>query len=59
MDATYLSKALKGLDGSKRESLTSFFLCHALCHTVEPVSCLGTDMKCEYKHRMKSVVFDL
>ena len=41
MDATYLSKALKGLDGGKRETLTSFFMCHALCHTVEPVSRLG------------------
>lgn len=38
MDATYLSKALKGLDGGKRETLTSFFMCHALCHTVEPAS---------------------
>ena len=42
MDATYLSKALKGLDGGKRETLTSFFMCHALCHTVEPVARLGT-----------------
>lgn len=36
MDATELSKALKGLDTGKREILTSFFMCHALCHTVEP-----------------------
>ena len=40
MDATELSKALKGLDTGKREILTSFFMCHALCHTVEPASCL-------------------
>ncbi|CAK9112629.1 unnamed protein product, partial [Durusdinium trenchii] len=35
MDATELSKAIKCLS-SEREQMTSFFLCHALCHTVEP-----------------------
>ena len=37
MDATELSKAIKCLS-SEREQMTSFFLCHALCHTVEPVT---------------------
>lgn len=38
LNATELSKAL-GLDKrEKGHKLTSFFICHALCHTVEPVS---------------------
>ena len=37
LDATELSKALKAL-GEGKQQLTSFFLCHALCHTVEPAS---------------------
>ena len=34
LDATELSKALEAL-GKGKAQLTSFFLCHALCHTVE------------------------